>query len=236
MRKSLDRTPTQPPPPRDFSSRFRNFILAELKRVFVTYDKDSNDLLDAEELKPLLTEVFGLNSEDVLTVSQKYFRADTKRRFQSFNVFVPNFLGYSSETGWTDLSNTLPRGRTNVTQEEFIRLVGDTFSKLNIQRVDRNLLIKFFEKIDTNSDGFVEYTDYKTWLSKFFSPQVFSGEDYYIQEDDEAVATGKHLIKEAVTGSGRKSHIDSRGSDHKIDLSPARSIESYERTVTTVQH
>lgn len=62
-----------------------------------------------------------------------------------------------------------------------------TFNRLNIARVDRIMLVKFFEKLDVNRDGLVELGDFKNWITRFLSPMSYFGgigTQYYFVEDD----------------------------------------------------
>lgn len=112
-------------------------MFSELRRIFALYDNDFNSLLDSEELRLLLIEIFGISPNDFYEISSKYFQPDTQGRYQSFNIFVPNFMNYASEIGWFGFSKILPKGKSNLNLEEFIKLLEITLSKLNLGRVDR---------------------------------------------------------------------------------------------------
>ena len=185
-------------PAKEYHSRLRKFLITGLKRIFESYDRDSNNLLDNEELKVLLRELFGVSETVLNSIMGNHFRPDTGGRFQSFDVFVVNFLNYASDLGWFRVSRDFPKGKTSLSLQEFLRLVEEAFKNLNINRVNRDLLLKFFDKLDTNRDGLVELADFKTWISRFLSPKVYFGPDYRIPEDDESSTLGKDMIGEEI--------------------------------------
>lgn len=78
--------------------------MTELRRIFENYDKDMNNLLDNEEKRLMLIELFGLNVDEISRVISNYFRADTNGKYQSFPAFASNFLHYATDHGWFNLS------------------------------------------------------------------------------------------------------------------------------------
>jgi len=65
---------------------------------------------------------------------------------------------------------------------------------LNVERVTDRLLWKFFEKIDTNKDGLISYSEYMDWIKNFLAVKAYFGLQYYIEEDDANLPIGADLI------------------------------------------
>lgn len=170
-----------------------------------------NSLLDAEEMKLLLMELFGLNADEINNVLNTYFRPDINNAFQSYPTFVSNFLNYASDRGWFIVGNDLnPRGRTNFNLSEFHRLIEESFRHLNIGRVNKILFQNFFRLIDKNQDGLIEISEFKNWIFEFLAPPRYAKTEFYLREDDESSPFSKGMILDPPL---------------KVDYSPARSIE-----------
>ena len=102
---------------KEFQSRLRKFLQAELRRIFEAYDKDVNQLLDENETRLLLMELFGFGGAEISNLIRDYFKPDVNGLYQSYNGFVGNFLRFAGDQGWFNMAkDLLPKGRTNISQ------------------------------------------------------------------------------------------------------------------------
>lgn len=128
-------------------------------------------------------ELFGYNSSEINNLFKDYFKPDFNGRYQSYDGFVANFLQFAADQGWFNISaELLPRGRGNISQSEFFKLIDDAFKHLNIGRVNKTLFLNYFKILDKNNDGMLEIGDFKRWVAEFLSSQRYMmGREYYVK-------------------------------------------------------
>jgi Ca2+-binding EF-hand superfamily protein len=75
-----------------------------------------------------------------------------------------------------------------------LTLFKNSFATLQAHRVSERLLRKFFERIDTNHDGWISFAEYLQWVKYFLAVVVYNFLEFYIEEDDQALAIGADWI------------------------------------------
>lgn len=198
--KSKEVLAAPPKPTKDYKSRIRGLFWIILRRLYDKYDKDHNEKLDAKEIEALIREVLGQNSASELEfVLFSIFHMDSSHQSGiTFLIFVVNFLRYLADLGLSRWSLQHPHGERKLQVGDFIILFKNTFEVIQGYRVSDRLLRKFFEKIDTNKDGWISFAEYLQWVKYFLCVDTYNFLDFYVEEDDEALAIGAGWISDEV--------------------------------------
>lgn len=78
---------------------------------------------------------------------------------------------------------------------------------MDVGRLTDELLYKIFLKVDKDSDGWISNQEYLTWVYTFLCPPTYRGLDYYVQEDDESIASGTIFILTESNGSRQSKNM-----------------------------
>lgn len=189
-----------PKPTKDYVSRLRSLLWLLLRRLYDKYDKDHNQQLDIKEIEALIREVLDQTSaSEIEFVLTSIFHMDSLTTIGiNFNTFAINFLRYLADLGLSRWSLQHPHGERRLQLAHFITLFKNSFACLQAHRVSDRLLTKFFERIDSNKDGWISFAEYLQWVKYFLCVVLYNHLDWYLEEDDEALAIGNGWISDEV--------------------------------------
>jgi Ca2+-binding EF-hand superfamily protein len=178
---------------KEVNSRLRKYIWSEVRKLYNLYDKDHNQQLDFKELENILRDLMkDASKEDIDFVMMHTYHLNPKLTL-SFEVFAPFFIIHLGKLGLSRFGRQHPNQRC-LNRDEFIHVFKSSYSILNMDRVSSRLLMRFFDKIDTNKDGHISFKQYLNWIKKFLAVHSYFGLMYYVEEDDADLPIGADMI------------------------------------------
>lgn len=111
-------------------------------------------------------------------------------KFQQLASF---FIIQLADLGLSKFSKQHPSKRS-LTKDEFVLVFIESYALLDSYRITNQLLYGFFEKIDTNHDGLISFSEYNEWIRSFLAITNYTFEEYYFELDDENLPQGNHAI------------------------------------------
>lgn len=58
---------------------------------------------------------------------------------------------------------------------------------MKLDNFKNSILEKIFARIDKNHDGLISYEDYLDWVKRFLADPNYSGDEFFVEEDDEDI-------------------------------------------------
>ena len=173
----------------EFRSRFRGFLWEELMRILSRYDINRSGTVEFSECHRMLLEIFpNIHPTEIEALLKGIFRKGaSSMAFEEFaNLLVFNL--FDRGIAWHF------KGKTTLTNEEFVHLLRHTLGFIDIDRVQDILLWRLFDRIDTNGDGLISIEEYLRWVTHFLAVPNYYGSEYIIQDDDYNLALGNDYI------------------------------------------
>ena len=184
------------PTGRTYRSRMRLFLWETLRRLYLTFDYNHDGLLQTVEAKALITDILKLNSKkDIDYILFTLFNLG-ERGTVTFVDFCNYFVEHVGELGLSLLVVKNPTMRRVINRDQFVQLFRSSFGFLAVSRIQDDLFWGFFNKIDTDRDGWISFEQYMAWLREFLCPELYRGDSYYFELDDADLAFGKSMILE----------------------------------------
>lgn len=91
-----------------------------------------------------------------------------------------------------------PPGKKLIDRDEFVRLFKNSFYFLKVSRIKNELLWGFFDRIDLDQDGLIDFDEYIEWVQWFLCPNILGNDEYYFQLDDMSLAIGNNMITDDI--------------------------------------
>ena len=111
-----------------------------------------------------------------------------------FTTFGVHFLRYYCELGLSRWSIQHPHGERRLQLQDFVTLNQNASSICHGHRIKNNLFKLFFDKIDTDHDGWISFAQFIHWIKHFLAAAAYNELDFYLEEDDVGLDKGDGSI------------------------------------------